>query len=119
MLFILFGLRGPSIILGIVLAFLKAPIYFSGLAALRERGGDLNWASRGFGPFGSMGSGWSSLPTAAPQGGVSTQSDPAPPGYFPSFSGPSFPSGGQRLGGDEGASSQPQPKGRGGYEAIA
>jgi len=30
------------------LCIVKAPIYFSGIAHLRERGGDLSWASRGF-----------------------------------------------------------------------
>lgn len=112
LIFIIFGMRGPSIILGAILALLKAPIYFSGLASLRERGGDLAWASRGFGAFGQ---GWSSLPTTVQPGHTGPQNlgphaQPAPPG--------SFPSGGYRLGGEDGPS-QPQQKGRDGYEAIA
>lgn len=107
LIFIIFGMRGASVVLGVILALLKAPIYFSGLASLRDRGGDLAWASRGFGAFGQ---GWSSLPTTAP-GQTGPQNQPAPPG--------SFPSGGYRLGGEDGPSQQPQQKGRDGYEAIA
>lgn len=111
-IFIIGGMRGAHVVLGVILALLKAPIYFSGLAALRDRGGDLAWANRGFmGSFGGFGQ---SLPTTAQPGQTGPQtaprSAPTPPG--------SFPSGGYRLGG-EGSSSSGQQKGRDGYEAIA
>ena len=112
-IFIIGGMRGAHVVLGVILALLKAPIYFSGLAALRDRGGDLAWANRGFmGSFGGF-AGGQSLPTQAQPGQTGAQNRPptapTPPG--------SFPSGGYRLGGDDGPSQQP--KGRDGYEAIA
>lgn len=115
----LFGSRSAGIVFGVILALLKAPIYFSGLASLRERGGDLAWASRGFGGFTQGFGSWGSqggLPTNG--GGVHVSapaSQPAPPG--------NFPSGGHRLGGEEGTGGSSQHGGgqktRDGYEAIA
>lgn len=139
----------PQIVIAMILMVLKAPIYFSTLAHLRERGGELAWASRGFtgGEFQDLPL-VSSLPSAIPSdwyrrrglgsqtlslplrvvtltrtgwpgmggmggGGNTLGSESAPPA--PTAPG-GFPSGGFRLGGDDGPR---PPQTRDGYSAIA
>ncbi|KAK4684976.1 hypothetical protein P7C73_g5179, partial [Tremellales sp. Uapishka_1] len=103
----------------ILLFLLKIPIFFSGLARLRERGGDLRIGDglRGMSmPGAAVGGNWSmpgAFGQAPSQGQGQTASTPQPAGQFPQ--------GGFRLGGEDeeqGHSTAPGP-GRGGYEAIA
>ncbi|ORX37265.1 hypothetical protein BD324DRAFT_650870 [Kockovaella imperatae] len=91
-----FGFSG---ILNIIVMILKAPIFFTCLNQLRERGGDLQFGPPSFQGLGGASQNWS-MPGSFGAGPRSSHQPPStttsapPPGAFPS-------SGGFRLGGDE------------------
>ncbi|CAD6582221.1 MAG: hypothetical protein TREMPRED_003239 [Tremellales sp. Tagirdzhanova-0007] len=114
-------LSGLITLVTFLLVILKLPIFFSCLAQLRERGGDLQFGQGSFG-FQGLGAGRGPQDWSFPGGFTPSQvATPAPsaPGSFPS-------SGGFRLGTeDEGEETGPPPPppaagaGRGGYQTIA
>ncbi|KAL0255827.1 hypothetical protein I308_100636 [Cryptococcus tetragattii IND107] len=105
-------------IVTLLLALLKAPLFFSCLAQLRERGGELNFEGwRGIGGFNRLGgqNSWgmpANMPGAFTDNQPSAASAPVQP-TFPS-------SGGFRLGGDEeqGEGHPTGAPGRNGYQTI-
>ncbi|KIR27278.1 hypothetical protein I309_03744 [Cryptococcus deuterogattii LA55] len=105
-------------IVTLLLALLKAPLFFSCLAQLRERGGELNFEGwRGIGGFNRLGgqNSWgmpANMPGAFSDNQPSAAAAPAQP-TFPS-------SGGFRLGGDEeqGEGHPTGAPGRNGYQTI-
>ncbi|KAK8858733.1 hypothetical protein IAR55_002962 [Kwoniella newhampshirensis] len=116
------------LLVSILLAALKVPVFFTCLVQLRERGGDLRWGEGGFGfrnvnLGGNPASNWTMpMPGGFAGGGQTTGSGPTSasntagqPANFPS-------SGGFRLGGDEeegqGHATPLPPPGRGGYQTI-
>ncbi|ORY25943.1 hypothetical protein BCR39DRAFT_542675 [Naematelia encephala] len=117
------SLHGFVLLISVLLALLKIPIFFTCLVQLRERGGDLRWGQGGFGFQGLGGtaaggaSNWN-MPMPGGFGGQPQQpsAQAAQPGTFPS-------SGGFRLGGEDDPASPPPPPppqtGRGGYQTIA
>ncbi|GMK53760.1 hypothetical protein CspeluHIS016_0103460 [Cutaneotrichosporon spelunceum] len=119
-LFDLFNLFGSSFGLHTIVAFivmcLKVPIYVSGLTSLRNRGGEITWASQGFASAAWMPAGM----RGGLGGGQALGSDDAPAHHDPTPPG-AFHGGGYRLGGEGNAPAPPPPPRttRDGYTSIA